>query len=532
MKPVVAIVGRPNVGKSSLFNRILGRTKALVEDIPGVTRDRNYAMAHYGDRAYVLVDTGGFEDDAVAPDERKALARIVREAAAAAVEEADVIVVILDGQEGPNPADTELVERVRRSHKPAIYAINKIDHPRHVERSYEFYELGIEDAIPISAAHGLGVADLIEAVVERLPERTAGEDPVQPWDDEGRRKRRRRKKADPNKLADGMPAEAVTGPSGWRDRGGEGAWAEAKTVAETETETETESESEPESVTEAESETEQMAASTRADAQADADDGFVLRVAVLGRPNVGKSTLINRLLGYERCLVSDVAGTTRDSTDTFVEIDGRPLILIDTAGIRRRARVRERVERMTVQRALRMVEAAHVVLLMVDADEGVTDQDARLGELARDRGRALLLLANKWDLSHPKLRAFRDDLARRMPHLAFAPVLPVSALTGQGMDRLMPTLERVAEAHRLRVETGALNRWLQGCLDELTPPLHHHHPVRLYYATQAGIRPPRIVLFSNTPEAVPEAYQRFLINRLRSTFPLEGTPVLIHLRKR
>jgi len=291
-----------------------------------------------------------------------------------------------------------------------------------------------------------------------------------------------------------MPEEAVTGPAGWRDGGGEGA---------------------------AESETE-----------ASSDDGFVLRVAVLGRPNVGKSTLINRLLGYERCLVSDVAGTTRDSTDTFVEIDGRPLILIDTAGIRRRARINERVERMTVQRSLRMVEAAHVVLLMVDADEGVTDQDARLGELARDRGRALILLANKWDLRHPKLRAFRDDLERRMPHLAFAPVLPISALTGQGMDRLMPTLERVAEAHRLRVETGALNRWLQGCLDELTPPLHHHHPVRLYYATQTGIRPPRIVLFSNTPDAVPEAYQRFLINRLRSTFPLEGTPVLIHLRKR
>jgi len=506
VKPVVAIVGRPNVGKSSLFNRILGRTKALVEDIPGVTRDRNYAVAHYGDRAYVLVDTGGFEDDAVAPDERKALAQIVREAAAAAVEEADVIVVILDGQEGPNPADTELVERVRRSHKPAVYAINKIDHPRHVERSYEFYELGIEDAIPISAAHGLGVADLIEAVVERLPERTAGEDPVQPWDDEGRRKRRRRKKANPNKLADGMPAEAVTGPLGWRDGGGEGTGGVA-IVAESESEAET-------------------------GTGAETDDGFVLRVAVLGRPNVGKSTLINRLLGYERCLVSDVAGTTRDSTDTFVEIDGRPLILIDTAGIRRRARVRERVERMTVQRALRMVEAAHVVLLMVDADEGVSDQDARLGELARDRGRALVLLANKWDLSHPKLRSFRDDVARRMPHLSFAPVLPVSALTGQGMDRLMPTLERVAEAHRLRVETGALNRWLQGCLDELTPPLHHHHPVRLYYATQAGIRPPRIVLFSNTPEAVPEAYQRYLINRLRSTFPLEGTPVLIHLRKR
>jgi len=187
---------------------------------------------------------------------------------------------------------------------------------------------------------------------------------------------------------------------------------------------------------------------------------------------------------------------------------------------------------MTVRRALKMVEAAHVVLLMVDANEGVTDQEARLGELARDRGRALVLLANKWDLNRGTLREFRDQVTRKLPHLSFAPVLPVSALNGHGLDRLAPTLRSVAEAHRLRVETSQLNRWLQACLDDLAPPLHHHHQVRLYYATQAGIRPPRVVIFSNTPDAVPEAYERFLVKRLRASFPLEGTPVLIHFRKR
>lgn len=503
MKPVVAIVGRPNVGKSSLFNRILGRTKALVQDIPGVTRDRNYAVAEYDGLSYILVDTGGFEDDAVAPEERRPLARLVREAAGAAVEEADVIVVLLDGQEGVNPADGELVERVRRSCKPAVYAINKVDHPRHVDRTYEFYELGIEDAIPVSAAHGLGVHELMEAVVALLPETAAAPDVPQPWAGEGRRKRQRRRRGDPGRLGDGMAGEPTTGPPGWREEtGGEHDGAGEGTAA------------------------------GEGGQGIDPDADFTLRVAVLGRPNVGKSTLVNRLLGYERCLVSDVAGTTRDSTDTFVELDGVPLILIDTAGIRRRARVSERVERMTVRRALKMVEAAHVVMLMVDATEGVTDQEARLGELARDRGRALVVLANKWDLNRGTLREFREQVTQRLPHLSFAPVLPMSALTGHGLDRLVSTLQKVADAHRLRVETSPLNRWLQGCLDDLAPPLHHHHQVRLYYATQAGIRPPRIVVFCNKPEAIPEAYERFLIKRLRARFPLEGTPVLIHFRKR
>ncbi len=497
MKPVVAIVGRPNVGKSSLFNRILGRTKALVQDIPGVTRDRNYAVAEYGDQSYILVDTGGFAPAGGAPAAPTALAGVGRWAAAAAVEEADVIVVLLDGQEGMNPADAELVERVRRSHKPTVFAINKIDHPRHVERTYEFYELGIEDAIPVSAAHGLGVHELMEAVVDHLPETAADPDVPQPWAGEGKRRRHRRRRRDSGKLGDGMAGEPTTGPPGWREDApgepqGEGTGG----------------------------------------GEGDPDAHFTLRVAVLGRPNVGKSTLVNRLLGYERCLVSDVAGTTRDSTDTFVELEDMPLILIDTAGIRRRARVSERVERMTVRRALKMVEAAHVVLLMVDANEGVTDQEARLGELARDRGRALVLLANKWDLNRGTLREFRDQVTRKLPHLSFAPVLPVSALNGHGLDRLAPTLRSVAEAHRLRVETSQLNRWLQACLDDLAPPLHHHHQVRLYYATQAGIRPPRVVIFSNTPDAVPEAYERFLVKRLRASFPLEGTPVLIHFRKR
>ncbi len=517
MKPVVAIVGRPNVGKSSLFNRILGRTKALVQDEPGVTRDRNYAVGSYDGRSFILVDTGGIEDEAVAPENRRALARQVREAAAEAVHEADVVVMLFDGKEGLNPVDEELADFVRRSGKPVVVAVNKIDHPKHLDRLAEFYALGFDDPMPISAAHGLQVDDLMEAVLERLPRESEREDVPEPWADEGRRPRRVRR---PRRLADDMPAEPTAGPllrgerppgerssrerPDERGRGGDGSSAEGTHQEE-----------------------------VRQDA---GDDGeFVLRVAVLGRPNVGKSTLINRLLGFERCLVSDVPGTTRDSTDTYVEIDGRRLILIDTAGIRRRSRIGDRVERMTVSRALRMVEACHVVLLVLDATEGVTDQDARLGALAESRGRAMIVLANKWDrVRDPRRRAreIDDQVHRDLPHLSFAPVLRISALRGAGVERLLPTLDDVDAAHRTRIETARLNRWLEEAVEAQPPPLHYHHPVRLYYATQVGIRPPRIVVFSNDPDGLPEHYRRYLVNRFRASFGLRGSPVVVTLRRR
>ena len=495
MKPVVSIVGRPNVGKSSLFNRILGRTKALVQDTPGVTRDRNYAVAEYEGRSFILVDTGGYEDEEIAPDDRKVLARIIREAAIEAVSEADVVVILLDGKEGLNPVDIEMADAIRRSGKPVVYAVNKIDHPQHVERLYEFFELGVEDAIPISASHSLGLDELMDAVIALLPEERKGPDLPEPWEDEGKKPRRKR-----HRLSDQMPEERVTGPDRGQDldasRGGEGG-----------------------ELTDDE----------------DPDEVFVLRIAVLGRPNAGKSTLVNRLLGYERSIVSEVAGTTRDSIDTYVEVDGRRLILIDTAGVRRRARVSERVERMTVRRALKMVEAAHVVFLMLDATEGVTDQDARLGELARVRGRGLILVANKWDQMKGQKGAIedlRDSVKRQMPHLSFAPVVTLSALTGKGVQNLWPALDKVDEAHKKRIETARLNRWLEQSLLAQSPPLHHHRAIRMYYATQVGIRPPRVVVFCNMPDGVPTHYGRYLVNRMRSDFKLDGTPVLMTFRKR
>ncbi len=507
MKPVVAIIGRPNVGKSSLFNRVLGRRKALVEDVPGVTRDRNYAVAEYDDHEFVLVDTGGIEADDAAPEDRRRLARIIREAAAAAVDEADVLVLLLDGREGLLPGDEELADLVRRSGKPTMVAVNKIDHPNHEPRLAEFYALGFEELLPISATHGLEVDDLMERVVAALPERSAGPDALEPWADEGRRRRPRRGLR-PDRLADDMPEEPVTGPPGWRGDAGEGTATGEQGTAEER--------------------------SGPLPGEGD-DDEFTLRVAVMGRPNVGKSTLINALLGFDRCLVSEVAGTTRDSIDTYVELDGRRLILIDTAGIRRRARISERVERMTVQRSLQMIEAAHIVLLLVDAEEGITDQDARLGELADDRGRALLLLVNKWDRVRDRQRRsreLRDEIARKLPHLAYAPWLTVSAKTRKRLDRLLPTLDTVNQAHRTRIETAALNRWLQAAVEAQPPPLLRHHTVKLYYATQVAVRPPRIVIFTGSPDGIPQHYRRYLVNRLRAAFDLEGTPVRLSFRKR
>ncbi len=513
MKPVVALVGRPNVGKSSLFNRILRRKKALVEDQPGVTRDRNYAVAEYEGRSFILVDTGGFEDEEAAPENRKALARLVREAASAAVEEADVVVIVLDGKDGVNPADGELVDFVRQSRKPALHAVNKIDHTRHVDNIYDFYELGIEDAIPISASHGLGLDDLMDAVLAKLPEKRVGEAVPEPWADKGKKKRQRRTDRGETRLADGMAEEPVTGPTGWREPA-----------------TDPQQGQDGDEVKAAGKEPIEVAF----DGEGEGDD-FTLRVAVLGRPNVGKSTLINQLLGFERCLVSDVAGTTRDSVDTYVELDGRRLILIDTAGIRRRARISEKVEHMTVQRALRMIEAAHIVLLMLDATEGITEQDARLGSLAESRGRGIVVLANKWDQVRNKgrqLKELRKSVEQSLPHLSFAPVLTLSALKGDGLDALLPALDTVDRSHRSRVATAALNRWLDEATTVQPPPLHHHHAVRLYYATQAGIRPPRIIVFSNDPDGVPEHYRRYLTNRFRQTFDLKGTPVMLAIRKR
>jgi len=451
--PVVAIVGRPNVGKSTLFNRLVGFRKAVVHDRPGVTRDRLYEATDLLDRRVLLIDTGGLE-----PEPDTDLLSSMRRQSLIAVEEASVIVFVVDGRAGMTPADVEVADLLRRSGKPIVVAVNKIDGHRHDELTTEFWSMGLEPLIGVSAAHGRMIYELSEAVIERLPPASPDERP----DD-----------AEP---IDGTPIE-----------------------------------------------------------EADAEQGPI-RIAVVGRPNIGKSTLVNALLGEDRHVVDNVAGTTMDPVDSTVEIDGKPYVLVDTAGVRKKARIDDALERFVSLRAIRSIERCHVVLLMIDGTEGPTDQDARLAQLIDDRGRAIVVLINKWDLVKDlediDSRSTEDELARRLPHIPWAPHLFVSAKTGKGLHRVLATVDRVYRSFDRRVPTATLNRWLEQTVAAHTPPQRYHHPVRLYYATQTRVRPPTFAVFSNTPEGIGPTYQKYLANRLRESFEFEGTPLRLHLKRR
>jgi GTP-binding protein len=437
--PAVAIVGRPNVGKSTLFNRLAGERKAIVDDVPGITRDRNYAEAEWGGRSFLLIDTGGLESAAAGNLEQR-----VQEQSRMALAEADVVVFLFDGKGGLNPLDREAVDLLRKFGKPVFFAVNKIDSRQRADNLYDFYALGIDRLYSISAEHGLGVADLLDAVVQQLP-------------------------------------EAAQSP------------------------------------------------------QASPEDVPLLRVAVVGRPNVGKSTLINRLLGFERSVVDATPGTTRDALDAPFEIQGQHCTLIDTAGIRRKARVHERVEGYSVNRSLRMVDRGDLIIHVIDGAEGVTDQDAQILSYACQRGKAVLLAVNKWDLvgkTSADAEAYRAEVYYKLSFLDFAPVAFISAVTGYGVRKMLETAARTLKAYDKKMATAAVNQAIQRIVKAHPAPLWQGKPVKIYYGTQTGIRPPTFTLFLNHPRAVPESYRRYLVHQLRADLGLDFAPIKLFLRAR
>ncbi|MDH3687135.1 MAG: ribosome biogenesis GTPase Der [Myxococcales bacterium] len=436
--PIVAIVGRPNVGKSTLFNRYAGRRRAIVENVPGMTRDRLVEEAEVGDRRVLIVDTAGLD-----AEPESAVDAAVQGQARAALEQADALLFVVDGQAGLLPQDEELARLLRRTRKPLALAVNKIDVPAHAVRTAEFHALGFDHLAGVSAEHGTGAWDLLEALVAELPE---------------------------------MP----------------------------------EPEPEPEGT---------------------------IRVALVGRPNAGKSSLLNQLVGEERVVVSEVPGTTRDAIDISVERDGSHFVFVDTAGLRRSAR-RDRVgERTSALMAIRAVERADVALVLIDAADGFGDQDARILSMVRDRGCAAVIVLNKWDLVTEEGEAhLRSELDRRLKSFSHHPVLRVSAKTGRGVRRLLPTVLQLGEETRRRIPTADLNRWLADSVARHEPAMAQRgtrrRPLKFFYATQASVRPPTFILFCTDPGSIQDSYKRFLENRLRETFGFDGVPIRVRLRSR
>jgi GTPase len=434
--PVVALVGRPNTGKSTLFNRLTRSRRAVASSTPGVTRDRNIAPATHAGQRFLIVDTGGFD-----LDERGEIARAVQAQSLLAAREADVVVVVVDGRVGPSPLDAEFLDRLRGLRRAFLLAVNKIDSPKQAALAEAFYELGVDAVYPISAEHGVNVEALMDDVVASLPSPT--------------------------------PIEEST---------------HRRTA-----------------------------------------------VAIVGRPNVGKSSLLNRLAGSERAIVTSEPGTTRDAVDTLLVRNDREYLLVDTAGVRRRPQVHEYVERASVVRALRALEHSEVGLLVVDAVEGVTEQDARIGSYAWQRGRALGLLVNKWDAVPAAQRnASRvvRSIEERFPTFRAIPKLFLSALTGEGVGRVWKLIDDLAAAHRLRMPTPILNRVIQDATQRQQPALIKGRRPRFLYATQTAVSPPTITVFTGAPEHVQPVYERYLVNQLRTAFPLDGTPVRLVFRAR
>jgi GTP-binding protein len=431
---IVALVGAPNVGKSTLFNRLIKRKKAVVDDQPGVTRDRNYQELSWEGKALTLVDTGGFEWDHHSP-----LGEGMQEQIEVALEEADLIVFVGDGKAGLTPTDEMVMERLRRTAKPVIYTVNKIDHAGREDILGDFYRLGIESLLPVSALHGLGVGELEEQIARHIP-----------------------------RTEETVPSEEV------------------------------------------------------------------LSLAVIGRPNVGKSSLVNALLGEDRVMVSPVPGTTRDAIDTPFVFQGQKYLLIDTAGIRRKARVSLRLEKYCVLEAIRTLDRCDLAVILLDAQDQVTDQDARIAGLAFEKGRAVLVGVNKWDLvaKTVKKNAFLEELRYQLKYLAFAPFIPLSAQTGYGLGHLMKTARKVYLQYTQRVGTGQVNQALKKILAGHSLPLMGGQRVKIFYGTQVGVKPPTFVFFVNYPEKVHFSYQRYLVNQLREQFGMELTPIRVYFRKR
>jgi GTP-binding protein len=450
-RPLVALVGRPNVGKSRLFNRLAGRRAAIVEDVPGVTRDRNYADVEWDGRALSIVDTGGFE-----PESRDRLMAQVRQQAQLAIDEATAIVLVVDGREGLTSVDRSVAELLRRAGKPVFVAVNKVDAER-TEGEIplaDFFTMGFGEVHVISAEHGRGVGDLLEAILARL-----ALPPAPP-----------------------PPEEAP----------------------------------EPEEVTE--------------DQRPRGD----VRLAVVGRPNVGKSTFVNALLGEERFVVSDVPGTTRDAIDSVVEHRGRRFVVTDTAGIRRKASIAQKVEAFSVVRAMRAIDEAEVVACLLDAAEAGVDQDARLLGIVVEKGKALVVVVNKWDLAEREGATqdwYRKELTKRLPFVGFAPMVFVSSKERRGVTKVLDRAERLVDQYRARFPTPQLNELLEAIQEEHPAPLAKGHPVKLYYVAQVAYAPPTFVIQCSRPEAIGDAYRRYVENRFRAAFGLE-TPMRLVFKER
>ena len=435
-KPLVAIVGRPNVGKSMLFNKLINKRVSIVEDTPGVTRDRIYEECDWNGRTFDLVDTGGIE-----PTTDNEILLFMREQARIAIDSADVIVLVTDITTGVTAADKDVANMLLRSKKPVVLAVNKADSTGTVDPTlYEFYSLGCGDPIPVSAVHGHGTGDLLDACLEHFP---------------------------------------------------------------------------PESETE------------------EADD--TIKVAIIGKPNVGKSSLTNLILGEKRVIVSDVAGTTRDAIDSRVENEYGKYVFIDTAGIRRRSRVDDRVEKFSVMRAQMAIERADVCLIMIDAREGVTEQDTKIAGLAHEAGKASVVVVNKWDLiekDSKTMDSMRKDIQRDLSFMSYAPILFISALTGQRTSRIFELVNFVNDQSAMRITTGMLNNVLADAQARVQPPTDKGRRLKIYYMTQTGIKPPNFVIFCNSRELFHFSYQRYIENQIRAVFGLEGTPIRMVIRQK
>ena len=435
-KPLVAIVGRPNVGKSMLFNKLTGKRLSIVEDTPGVTRDRLYAEAEWRGRSFDLVDTGGIE-----PGTDDQILSFMREQAEIAIASASVIVFVCDIRTGMTASDQEVAGMLQRSGKPVVLAVNKMDSTGHTDPDiYEFYNLGLGDPYPVSAVHGHGTGDLLDACFAFFPPEDGSE-----------------------------------------------------------------------------------------------TEGDVVKVAIIGKPNVGKSSLVNRILGQERVIVSNVAGTTRDAVDSRFENERGKYLIIDTAGMRKKSRVDDRVEKFSVLRATMAIERSDVCLIMIDAQEGVTEQDTKVAGLAHEAGKACVIVVNKWDAIEKDgktMQRMEEDIRRDLSYMTYAPVLFISALTGKRVDKLFDLIDHVVSQAAMRIPTGVLNQVLSDAQARVQPPTDKGKRLKIYYMTQIGVKPPHFVIFCNDAQLFHFSYQRYIENQIRATFGLNGTPVRITIRQK
>lgn len=434
-RPIVAVVGRPNVGKSTLFNKLAGKRISIVEDTPGVTRDRIFTEVEWLGTYFTLIDTGGIE-----PDNGDVILSQMRNQAMLAMDMAHVILFVVDGKSGITAADKEVATMLRKTKKPVILVVNKIDSQKQFDNVYDFYELGLGNLHAISSANGMGLGDLLDEVVENFPK--------------------------------GLNTEY-------------------------------------------------------------SED--IIRVAITGKPNAGKSSILNKILGEDRVIVSPIAGTTRDAVDTYLERDGQEFLLIDTAGIRRKSKVYETVEKYSVLRSMSAVERADVVLIVIDAQEGITEQDTKVAGIAHDEGRACIFVVNKWDLiekDNKTLGNYTKEIKEKFPFMMYAPVLFVSAKTNQRMNKILETVQYVASEHAKRISTSALNDVVGEAVMLNQPPSDKGKRLKIYYASQTDVKPPKFTLFINDKELTHFSYQRYLENKIRENFGFEGTSVRFEYREK